>query len=289
MEETFLFYNYLPLLADHILDFPLQRYPRGIIPRHNYPLFYPSNVKDGDVIFVKSDLLGIFFFRGLPKINAKFYLLSGIAGKDVGQEFESYVNNDKIIKWVGCNLLFTHPKVLKIPIGFEEVERCVGGPASGEGGDQKLLKKLYNSRRNFDEKMDKLLITYVGNTHSSRSKILGFFKTKKNVYFANKMKFENYMKKIDEYKFVLCPRGCGTDTHRFWEVILMGSIPVLESSGLDELYRKFPCIIMNSYTDLKDEDFANFEIDENLKNNTESFLLLENFKKKVLKFINKIN
>ena len=30
MSEFFLYYNYLPILAKHILDFPINRYPKGI-------------------------------------------------------------------------------------------------------------------------------------------------------------------------------------------------------------------------------------------------------------------
>jgi hypothetical protein len=33
------------------------------------------------------------------------------------------------------------------------------------------------------------------------------------------------------FRFVACPRGNGTDTHRFWETLYRGSIPVVKESA----------------------------------------------------------
>ena len=176
---------------------------------------------------------------------------------------------------------------MKIPIGFQEIERSINGPAPGEGGDQKLLEHLYKNRLDFDKKKNRLLVTYIGNTHNSRNNLIEMLKTKDFINFAKKLSFENYMKKINEYKFVLCPRGCGTDTHRFWEVILMGSVPILESCGLDDLYNQFPCIIIDSYVNLKENQLNNYKMDNNKLKNVEKYLFLKNFKNVVNKFINK--
>ena len=273
----FLYYNFIPTLAQHIIDFPLHRYPEGIKPKHNYPPFITQNIKKNDVIFVKSDLLPYFFQNIYPKISKKFYLLTGVAGLDISPRFMNYLNEDKIIKWVGCNIVWEHPKAFKIPIGFEETERRRGGPASGEGGDQLLLQELYESKKKFQEKENKLLITYIGNTHSTRSNVKNSFINRRFVHFADKMNFENYMRTIDKYRFVLCPRGCGTDTHRFWEVLLMGSIPVVEKDGLYDLYDKFPCIIVEAFNDVTEELLSNFTLQNSLEENIGTYLKLDNF------------
>ena len=283
MTEIFLYYNFLPLLADHVLDIPKEHYTNiGVTPRHNYLKFDPNNVKDKEIIFVKTDLLQSFFINIMPYIKTRFYLISGVGGKDVGSEFKNYLNNKQIIKWIGSNLLFQHPKLIKIPIGFEETERCIGGPASGEGGDQNLLKESYENTIDIKNKKNKLLVTYLSKTHSDRNGLIEKLKKHNFVEFANKLQFSDYMKKINEYKFVLCPRGCGTDTHRFWEIILMGSIPVLETCGLDDLYDKFPCLIIQSFDELSMDMLNNFKLDENKVKNIDKYLLLKNFKNEVL-------
>ena len=37
-----------------------------------------------------------------------------------------------------------------------------------------------------------------------------------------------YQNRLDEYNFILCPIGNGIDTHRIWEAIYSGSIPIVK-------------------------------------------------------------
>jgi len=55
-------------------------------------------------------------------------------------------------------------------------------------------------------------------------------------------------------KFVLSPPGNGLDCHRTWEVLYVGSIPVVISSTLDPLYVGLPVIIVDSWEEVT-EDF----------------------------------
>jgi hypothetical protein len=51
------------------------------------------------------------------------------------------------------------------------------------------------------------------------------------------------MHEISKHKFVVCQRGNGVDTHRVCEVLLMGSVPVIEHSGLDDMYSEWPVVL----------------------------------------------
>ena len=56
---------------------------------------------------------------------------------------------------------------------------------------------------------------------------------------------------------VMCPRGAGMDTHRFWECLLVGAIPVvLEKDHSARLAKqwKLPSIVVESWSDLKDKE-----------------------------------
>jgi hypothetical protein len=54
-------YNYLPVLADYVIDFPLEQYiNENALPLHNYPKLDIENLKNGDKIFVKTDYLPFF-------------------------------------------------------------------------------------------------------------------------------------------------------------------------------------------------------------------------------------
>ena len=66
-------------------------------------------------------------------------------------------------------------------------------------------------------------------------------------------KDEPYQFQVARAKFVLCPSGMGWDTYRHWEVLLMGSIPVMESSpGFDRTFTDLPVLIVSSFDKVTD-------------------------------------
>jgi len=264
--NTFLFYNYLPKLADHILDV---KYNNRKV-HHSYPKFIIENIKDNDIIFVKTDLLRFFFKNYYPKIKTHFYLLTGSSDFEINDTYLKYLNDNKIIKWFGFNISINHKKVFKIPIGFEENEL--------PGGNQELLNNLFDKRRNVKDKINKLLITDMSYTHNSRSFIKNLFDNTNYCHILNKrLPFELFMNTINTYKFVLSPRGNGIDTHRFWEILLMGSIPIVETSGLDDLYNKFPCIIVQSFKDINEDILQSYKATPEQNENINKYLFIEHF------------
>ena len=42
----------------------------------------------------------------------------------------------------------------------------------------------------------------------------------------NKLSWHEYMKLLDEYKFIICLEGSGPDVHRNYESLLVNSIPI---------------------------------------------------------------
>lgn len=264
----FLYYNWLPTICDHILDLPYQFYKSaGALPRHNYPDFIVENIKDGDLVFIKTDLLEYFFNNYYNKINVKIILITGISSITINPKYEEYLN-DKIYYWIGPNIPWNNENTLKIPIGFEERDR--------DGGDQKVLndalKYININKKNI------LVVSYMSDTHPTRKQFIEKYKDCDYIDFLDKLKFKDYIAKLGEYQFVLCPPGVGTDTHRFWETLLVGGIPIVETSSLDDLYSKFPCIIVKSILDIDRNLLIKPDISTNeIKN----YLLTNNLKKKI--------
>jgi hypothetical protein len=63
-----------------------------------------------------------------------------------------------------------------------------------------------------------------------------------------------YQKTV-ESQYALCPRGCGVDTHRFYECIYLGCIPIVirTNTVFDRLYNVFPCLIVDKWEDVTEE------------------------------------
>lgn len=278
-DDILLCYNFIPSVCEHILDISKKNYMTAVLkPLHNYPCFNPLKINMFDKVFVKTDLLNMFLQKLYPRIRNKFILLTSCSDIEVDEKYKEFLDQDKIVKWIGVNISFKHKKLFKIPIGFQEKDRSRGGTAEGIGGDQNLLMKFYKNRKKYEEKENKILVTNVSNTHSSRKHI--HRDLNKDIYtHLEKVPFENYMDEINKYRFVLSPRGNGIDTHRFWEISLSGSVPIVENSGLDDLYEKFPCIIVKNFQDITENTIKNFIYDEEKAKNIEKYLLVENLVK----------
>ena len=70
---------------------------------------------------------------------------------------------------------------------------------------------------------------------------------------TKRLPFLDYMKEMSKYKFSLSPRGYGPDSYRTWEAMLVGSIPVVKTSQLDELYADLPVLIVNDWAEVTQE------------------------------------
>jgi len=88
-----------------------------------------------------------------------------------------------------------------------------------------------------------------GNAYSSARPVAGHQGTN-----SDQASNEPYQFQVARAKFVLCPSGMGWDTYRHWEVLLMGSIPVMESSpGFDRTFTALPVLIVQSFDEVTPE------------------------------------
>lgn len=262
----FICYNYLPLLADYVFDIYVPGIPK---PLHKFPtLVDPALLREGESIFVKIDLLPQFLMKVFPEISVRFVLVTGGGDYEVDTRYLPFLNDDKILQWIGVNIsIQNHPKVCKRLIGFAEMDRPCG--------DQELLYRMHTIRTKFEQKQTKLYISYCSDTHGSRTTIQSVFADRPFVVFGPKLEFEKYLETLNEYKFVLCPRGNGLDTHRFCEVLLMGSVPVVERNSISDLYEKFPCIIVDTFNNVDYELLKNYVYSEHKYKEFENYISIK--------------
>jgi len=71
----------------------------------------------------------------------------------------------------------------------------------------------------------------------------------------------SYLKSLREFPFVLAPRGNGVDTHRIWETLYLGGIPiVLRNKSIVPLARDLPVVLLRRWTDLMDSRLMGEEL-----------------------------
>ncbi len=276
----FINYNWYGTIADHCVDFTEQEYiDCGVTKLHNKNLI-PENVKENDIIFVKVDYIynGLFQSEFLPRISNKFYLITANSSYDVtkGANITSIISNKFLQKWYCTNApQDLSDKIVPIPIGFEEKERF--------GGDQDIIDKCFKNKKPYSEKKDKILLPYHNvSTNSERAANVKYLSSLHHVDVqTEKLPFEDYLNLLNEYKYVICLEGAGQDLHRFYETLLVGSVPIGIKNSIEFLFK---------YWDLPGHFVRKWYIDqmwvdifkkEHTFKNVENFLTIEHHTKNI--------
>ena len=277
----FICYNWMPLAADHIIDAPRHHYDNaGTTPLHNYPAFNPLKVRDGDTIFVKTDYIvsGQFIHGILPKIFCRFNLITGVSSHNLGREggdiYKTVLNHPGLVRWFCTNPpQEDNPKIVPLPIGFEEPSRL--------GGNQKMLQGFFSSRTKRKDKKDKVLLPYHDlSTNPARKKLYDKLRSLSFVDVQeDKLSVEQYLSLLDKYKFIICLEGRGPDVHRNYEAMLVGSIPINKRNVIEKVfdYHSASGIFLDSWDELTEEKYNNLLDKQYNINNNDIFLTLEKY------------
>jgi len=270
----FICYNWMPTISDHIIDLPERFYNEAGTSRlHDIDNFNPYSVKEGDLIFVKTDYIinGVFATHFLDKIYKKFNLITGISsyhlGRDGGDSYKYILNHPNLNKWICTNPpVEKSEKIIPIPIGFQEQDR--------EGGNQSFLEEVHNSTIKFEDKKDKILLPWHNpTTNSRRQEIFDYLKELPFVEVQKEKKsFKEYYELMNQYKFVIGIEGSGPDIHRNYETMLVGSIPINIKNIIQEVfeYHHASAVFLESWKDLDNNMFnklleTRYNIDNNNK------------------------
>jgi len=69
----------------------------------------------------------------------------------------------------------------------------------------------------------------------------------------------NFLSNIRVNNFTVCPVGNGLDTHRLWETLYLGGIPiVIRSQFYESLLRGLPCLFVDNWNQILDRDFLEY-------------------------------
>jgi hypothetical protein len=207
--------------------------------------FDPEQIQPKSIIYIEVDSLGYFFTDVFPKLQVPVILISHNGDHPAPGQYAEYLDDPNIIVWFGQNCdCLPHQKFIPIPIGIANPRWPHGNQAIF---DEVLACLATHSHK---KRFSKVYINFSAGTHPIRARLLKLFKNKSYVFVAGVKALKEYLQEMAQYTFVLSPRGNGLDCHRTWEALLVGTIPVVETSTLDPLYEDLPVIILQSWDEL---------------------------------------
>jgi hypothetical protein len=129
------------------------------------------------------------------------------------QDFDRYPR----ITFFVQNMLFRSGKnVLPLPIGVEGIQRARAG-----------MPWNFWFTSPFESKLNKILVGPYGATHPERNELAQHKNSNFVTFLNHRVSSFRYSRLAQRYKFIACPRGNGRDTHRFWETLYRGGVPVV--------------------------------------------------------------
>lgn len=99
-------------------------------------------------------------------------------------------------------------------------------------------------------------ISYASNNGGFREEFIEFLNNHEEMkkFCTPKVPQNEYYKTLSQFYFNVCPMGNGFDTHRFWECLMVGTIPIIKSHDyFDNLlfqYPNLPVVIVKSWEQL---------------------------------------
>jgi hypothetical protein len=160
------------------------------------------------------------------------------------------------------NLNFPETELVKsLPIGVEDYRWARN--AMPWNFSQRMIER---------EKLPLVLVGPFGTTHPERERCLqGVSHSQVCEVYQSRIPNWTYSKLSSKYLFVACPRGNGLDTHRFWETIYRGSIPVVIESNWAKNMRSYG-IPMVTISDWGEIDSAIADVKESNMGTNQNYL-----------------
>lgn len=255
-------------------------------------LYDTDKMFDGCIIYLYLNYLVEFIENILPKINNKFKLISGCSDYLVPYIFEPdrelksdiLLNSEKLIMWHGLNVTVSHPKIKRIPIGLprslpfiinaEDNVSFMAWTADNIYFNETIKntindimkdKNILDVMKNKKNSNNLLYINYttINSNEPSfrpnknfRKKLDDYLKT---TVFKKESTLYDWVKNINithNYKYVIEPFGRCFDGYRLWESLCVGTVPIVFSSPIKELYEDLPILVIDSFEQI-DEKYLN--------------------------------
>ena len=155
---------------------------------------------------------------------------------------------DNVLSVNAVNALSFGGKVNPIPYGLQRAMHPLDKRAD-------IIQYFMEERADI-EALNLLYVNHSINTNpNEREGINEIFSEKHWAFVENeRVDFYQFLFKIKEHKFMICPIGNAIDCHRNWEVLYLRRVPVMKKHPyLQHLYKDYPVLFVDRYEDVTED------------------------------------
>lgn len=196
-------------------------------------------IQRAKIIYVKTDyILDVFKYI----INRERPVIVITHNSDYNVTEKWFSKKPKCVKrWYAQNVAVKDDILIPVPIGCENVNT-----PKGYSGDMTVINKATKLSNN------KKWLCYMNfnmrNNVNSRVDAFEYFYGKPWVLYERYgVPFEHCMTLTAQSKFVVCPEGNGIDTHRVWEALYLGAIPIVKKNIHFSSFNELPIVTVDSW------------------------------------------
>ncbi len=255
----------LQALADiSVIDDGTRAFHTGLHQSHQVPLCHlpgtrnhlivdgPGRIRDlqkASVIFVYTHLLDSFINHVLPHLSQRFVLITHSSDDAIGERHRPFLDDVRLLHWFAQNVTIRHPKLTPLPIGQANRQ--------WPHGDTRVLIEVASENRPKTRDLYLNLDTRTNPGH--RKPIFDLFADKPFVTRGTPLPYRDYLRELAEHRFCVSPHGNGIDTHRTWEALYLGVIPIVPAGPWMEGFEDLPILPVSRWDRITPEFLAREE------------------------------
>lgn len=197
--------------------------------------------------------------------NNNCVLITGNSDYIIDEQFIDKLPSN-LVSWYGQNVLVRNDIIIPYPLGLKNTIKPLLQHQhtlieSNNMCDQQTLSDFSTKQK----KPNQLIYANfnVETNLNVRLPCQNICKDLKFITLENSscLPYRDFCAKIQKHKAVVCPDGNGPDTHRIYEVLYLGRIPITCNKQMyDLLWYNFPIVNLDSFEQLSDEEFILNEI-----------------------------
>jgi len=207
--------------------------------------FKANRVRYADTVFVNGNFLYPFIYFIHPHIVHPYILVTHNSDRSIPDYFYEFLEDPKLLCWFGINAMIRkHPKIKPLPIGVE----------NALFGKTEIIKALLVDIPSWEKRENKAYVNFNLMTNNLlRGFVWQLFKDRSYCVNDSGRPYKEYLEQMKSYLFIISPPGYGIDCHRHWEALMMGAIPVMQHSTIDELFTDLPVILVHDWVQVSPE------------------------------------